>query len=180
MPLNRIKLFTISMWTLTVVHFVVLIYYWPYLPEKVAIHFNALGEADNWTSKTGFLFLSMMVLIFTNGLFQVIITNLPSFPKELVNIPNRDYWFGEERREATVKKAINYLLWLANITCLFLVGLFYLIIQVNYYHASRLGNAFWILFVVYLIAFVFLTFEMMIFFFKVPKDWKKGASNLTK
>jgi len=168
------------MWTLTGVYFLVLIYYWPYLPEKVAIHFNALGQADNWTSKTGFLFLSMMVLIFTNGLFQIIIANLPSFPKELVNIPKRDYWFSGGRREITVKKITNYLLWLANITGLFLVGLFYLIVQANYYHASRLGNTFWILFVVYLIAFVFLTAKMMSFFFTKPKVWKKDRSNLIK
>lgn len=162
------------------IYLLVLIYYWPFLPEKVAIHFNALGEADNWTSKAGFLFLSIFILIFTSGLFQLIITNLPSFPKELVNIPNREYWFSGGRRNLTVKKVQNYLLWLATITNLFLVGLFYLIIQVNYYHASRLGNAFWVLFVVYLIAFIYLTAEMMIFFFRIPKGWKDKSDEVTR
>lgn len=88
---------------LTILFLGQLIYYYPQLPERIASHFGVGGEPDGWMSKTAFYSFEIGLLVFVLGLFFCITRFLPKMPKELINLPNKDYWLAPERREKTFR-----------------------------------------------------------------------------
>ena len=118
--LNRNTLFTTTMWGMAIACIGIQIYYLPLLPDRIAIHFNALGNANGWASKEMLLILSVSLLFFVAGLSQLMIYYLPKMPEDLINIPHKKYWLAPARRDLAVKKVNNYLLWVSNLTIYFL------------------------------------------------------------
>lgn len=84
------------------------VYYYPNLPEKMASHFNASGEPDGFMSKQGYFGLLGGIL----GLLILEFTFLPwiigKMPKQLINMPNKEFWFAEERRAETLNIIRQY------------------------------------------------------------------------
>ncbi len=171
MRFNRNVLFSTSMWAMIAMYIVAHLYFYPALPERVAIHFNALGQPDGWAPKHVSLWVSVVLLLFLAATFQFLLFYFPKKPEDLINIPNKNYWLSAENRTFTIRKVRNYLNWIANLTVLFLCGVFYLTLEANYYQTFKLGKVFWILFGLYLLAFIFLTAEIMIFFFRTPRKF---------
>ncbi len=75
------------------------VYYYPRLPEQVAIHFGADGRPDGWGSREFFVTFNIVLYVFIYFLFRFI----RKVPKEFVNMPHRAYWFAPEREEQTRK-----------------------------------------------------------------------------
>ena len=159
------------MWAVVSGQIAIMFYFYPQLPDRVVIHFDAMGRANGWAAKSTLLVLNIGIQFFVAGLFHLFIYYFPKMPEELVNIPNKAYWFSAQRRSLTIKKLERYLLRIANLTILLTSGLFYLTIEANYYHTYKLGNLFWLLLGLYLAGMIFLTIEIMWFFFKVPKKF---------
>lgn len=80
-----------------------LIYYYPQLPERIASHFNASGEADGWMSKSAFIVFETGLLTFILGVFFCVSYFMPKLPNGLINLPNKDYWLAPERRAETFR-----------------------------------------------------------------------------
>ena len=99
------------------------------------------------------------------ALFEAMIWFLPKLPVELINIPRRSYWLASERKRTTMERLVHYILWISNLTMLFLFGLTYVITLANYFGTFRLGTIFWVLFILYIIAIGLLTVELLIGFF---------------
>lgn len=105
-------------------------YYYERLPAEVASGFSG-GNPTGYLSKNGFLlvyaasFLGSYVFLTGIGRF------LGRIPNSMINMPNRDYWLAEERRSETVARIRTWLSWYANLTLLFLLGLFQILIQAN-------------------------------------------------
>ena len=71
------------------------------LPDPVAAHFNAAGNANGWMPRSHYLiFMTVLVLIFII-LFEGMRRILHRLPAWMVNIPNKDYWLAPERKEET-------------------------------------------------------------------------------
>ncbi len=58
--------------SIVLLSFAIAIYFYPLLPEKVASHWNALGEVDGYMSKFWGLFLMPVISIFVLALFVLI------------------------------------------------------------------------------------------------------------
>lgn len=73
------------------------IIYYPRLPDVMASHFGANGQADDFMGKFGFycLMLGITFVIFAGcrGLSRWIMT----MDAKLLNMPNKDYWLAPER-----------------------------------------------------------------------------------
>ncbi len=167
---NRKQFFIFSMWLIVAMETLFLITQYPLLPDRVAIHFDAMGKANGWASKKILIMVNLGTLFLIAGLFHLFIHFLPKIPEDLVNIPNKKFWFNPQNRFLTINKLNRYFLWVGNLTVLFLAGVFYLTIEANFYQTYQLGTIFWWLFGIYLASTIFLTVEIMIFFFKIPKQ----------
>ena len=103
----------------------------PNLPDPIASHFDSNGVADGWTSRTGFLVLYGGLQLL-GGLMLIAAAKLVwVLPTSLLNIPHKDYWLHEERRDETLRFSSHLLILIAGWTALFLVGVFQLTFQAN-------------------------------------------------
>ncbi|MFN7722370.1 MAG: DUF1648 domain-containing protein [Pirellulaceae bacterium] len=96
-------------------------WYYPRLPEKVAIHFNAAGKADSWASKSHAMLLMIGLQTFLPAFLLLISQLTRSLPTECINLPHREYWLAPERKEATLKSMERFLWWIAMATCLWIL-----------------------------------------------------------
>ena len=101
------------------------------LPDPVASHFNATGQADGWMGRTGYvLFMSAMGVglpVFIVGLMYLI----PFFPTWMVNLPHKNYWLSPEQRPGTVEYLVAHSFWLACLMIYLMAGAHYLTILAN-------------------------------------------------
>jgi hypothetical protein len=72
------------------------------LPERVATHFDVSGEPNGWASRQAYAALILIgagfTALVTAGGFAV----ARVLPDSMINLPNKDYWLGEGRRERTM------------------------------------------------------------------------------
>jgi uncharacterized membrane protein len=116
------------------------IYYYPQLPEKVASHFGPSGRPDGWSTRTDFITFYLGVAGILAVVFLGISFGLSKIPVSLVNLPNKDYWFAEERKQKTIDFMFSYLLGYASATLLLLLDTFNQCFQVNLGKAETLPH----------------------------------------
>jgi uncharacterized membrane protein len=100
------------------------IYYYPLLPDHVAKHFNISGHADAWFTKNFFITFYFII----TGIFIIIFLGIrygiQKIPASLINLPNKDYWLSDERKQETFKFISHYSLWFGSATLLLLIEVF--------------------------------------------------------
>lgn len=136
----------------------------PQLPERVAIHFNVSGQADNWTERTWacriFLGGFAVMALFFGGLALL----LPRLPTSLINLPAKDYWLAPERREQTRASLTRSLLWLGNLTLLLMIVEEHSVFRVNLSGRQLSGALFWLPVVFYMAAVLLLVIKLLLEF----------------
>lgn len=108
-----------------------IVYYYPNLPETVASHFNAFGEADGWMSRQSYLIFQLILLAFISFfsfIFPLLIRKMPS---SLINIPNKDYWLAPERKTETHSILSRRFEWFGIGLCGLMISINQLVIQAN-------------------------------------------------
>ena len=126
-------------------------YFYPLLPETVAIHFNARGFADDFTSKENYLFFQIGLMLFAWFFAKVNAFLINSLPISLINMPHREYWLAEDRRDATFKILQNYFDWLSTAMLAFFIGLNQLSTEANFREPIVLSGNFWFVLAAFLI-----------------------------
>lgn len=106
-------------------------WYYPRLPETVAIHFNAAGKADSWASKTHATLLMLGLQIFLPAFLLLISQLTRHLPIQLINLPNREYWLASERKEATLQYVERFTWWIAMATSLWILVVNHLTYMAN-------------------------------------------------
>ena len=101
------------------------------LPEKVAIHFTADGVANGWTSRENYRVFILSFLIGLPSLLFWLMAGLPRLTNGNGQIPNRDYWFAQERRHATESFLIAHAFWLGCMTVAIVYGMHIAIVRAN-------------------------------------------------
>lgn len=119
--MTRSRLFLLLLFLL---FFGQIVYYYPQLPERMATHFNGLGEPDGWASKQGFFVFEVVILLIIIAEFTLVPLLVKHLPNSLINLPNKEYWLADERREQTILKFRTWFEW-------FGVGLLALLTAVN-------------------------------------------------
>lgn len=77
-------------------------YYYPQMPQRMASHFDAGGRANGWQSREGFFLLTVLVISSSALIGFFAPRQIASQPNNRINLPNRDYWLAPERRERTM------------------------------------------------------------------------------
>lgn len=101
------------------------------LPERIATHFDASGNADGWMSRTlhitSFIALGLGLSAFILGLTFVI----RFFPASMLNAPRADYWRQPAHYPRACAYLFNHAFWLAALNTVFLSALHACIVQAN-------------------------------------------------
>lgn len=108
-----------------------IVYYYPNLPEKVAVHFNAFGEPDKWASKRSYLVFQIILLVFTAVITFGLPLLLKKLPASATNIPNKAYWLAPERRNRTFSILQKRFEWFGVGLCALMISINQLAIRAN-------------------------------------------------
>jgi len=145
-------------------------YYYPLLPQKMATHFNASGEVNGWSDKSTFFLFMIGIFVVVMGILGAITVWLDKMPVSLFNLPNKEYWFAEERRASTfrlIKKYMNFI----NIgTAVFLLFMLHLTIVANLKPKPVLDSEFWLIFIFYFIGVVGYSLYLIMYFNRIPPE----------
>ncbi len=107
------------------------------LPQRVAIHFDINGLANNWIDRSHAV-VFFETLAGLPVLFAVISFLINVLPAWSFNLPNRDYWLAPERRPKTVAWISGHLAWMGCLNAVFLAGIYWLTLQANSLKPARL------------------------------------------
>lgn len=106
------------------------------LPERVASHFSTGGQADGWMSRSAYL---QFISIFGSIVPLFIIMVFRSLPMNLINVPNRDFWFAPERCAQSHDYIFRQSFWFACLMIGLFTGVHLAIIQANGQSSARLS-----------------------------------------
>jgi hypothetical protein len=103
----------------------------PQMPDVVASHFGAGGEADGWMNRGSYaafiVAFGLGIPAFVMGMSYAI----RLLPDWMINLPNRDYWLAPERRAETFAYSTQSSVWMASMVVLLMAGLHCLTVQAN-------------------------------------------------
>ncbi len=122
----NIKLPQIILTILILVFLGQIVYLYPQLPETIASHFNASGQADGFASKVSFFIFEGVLVVVLLSVFLSMSKILSKLPVSAINLPNKDYWLSPDRSEQTFAAFRGFFTWLSVI----IVGLFIAINQI--------------------------------------------------
>ena len=86
-------------------------HYYPLLPRVIASHFDRHGFANGWESKERFFELFAGMTMLSAFLVFGIPAIIALMPKQLINLPHKDYWLGPERRIASMQFLSAWFAW---------------------------------------------------------------------
>jgi uncharacterized membrane protein len=116
-------------------------HYLPLLPERVASHFNGQGNADGFAAKADFAKTEIVVFAIMVALFLLLPKLTRLFPVSMINLPNKDYWLAEERREETLNALEDWMGWFGVLTLALLLAIMELAILANLSPKPRFDSA---------------------------------------
>jgi uncharacterized membrane protein len=108
-----------------------MLYFYPLMPERMAVHFNESGIADGWGDRQHFfttfgILYGLMIFLFAG--FGLAIRFIP---EAWINLPNKSYWLAPERKKKTYDTITDQMLFLGGITMLLMDGVMYLSFSAN-------------------------------------------------
>lgn len=103
----------------------------PSLPEQIATHFNANGEADGWMTRTQhvtyFSLVGFGLPLFLMGMCYA----TRYLPATALNVPNAAYWRSKENYLRACQILFEWSVWLSVATLIWLAMLHYQLIDAN-------------------------------------------------
>ena len=143
-------------------------WYWPQLPERMAIHFDAKGNPNDWLDKLPATLLSaglvLILPIFFLGISQV----TRWLPSSMINLPNRDYWLSPQRRDESLSWMRGWLIWFTVAISIFILLINHLTFIANRDAQPLPAVWFWGMLAAFLLA-TFVLVVIMIRRFRQPR-----------
>jgi len=139
-----------------------LLHYYPKLPETIAVHFAASGQANGWAGKAGFfpIFAVIEAAIVLLGLAAAFLGE--RMPASFLNMPNRDYWLSPERREESLTFFWTQATWIEAATLAFLIVIAEFMFRANLAGgAPTLTRDFLLVLVVFVAGILWLSFRIV-------------------
>jgi uncharacterized membrane protein len=116
---------------LAVVWLLMMAYYYPQMPERMASHFAADGSVNGWQSREAF-FVLMLLVTSTSAIVGFLAPRqIAAKSNARINLPHRDHWLAPERREETMRFISATMAWFACGILFVLVSGTFLALQAN-------------------------------------------------
>lgn len=143
---------------------------YPELPEALAVHFDAHGNANGWSGKDAFLIThgSIVVVMLLSALAVAFLGD--RIPASILSIPNCEYWMTPERRRATLRYTWTRVLWIEAASLAFMIAIAEMIFRVNRSQGPPvLSPKFLYVLALFMVAIIWQSISMMLRF-RLPKD----------
>lgn len=156
---------------LVIISVLQMVYFYPYLPERVASHFGSGGLADGWMPKDAFIWAQLvMLLVFILFYVMACYMKLPASGK-YISLPNKEYWLQDGRKQQAERYLSLQMQWFVFCTMLFLMVIMQLTINANLQHEKRLDEQLlWYAMLIYGIFMVLWTVRFYRFFLKIDNN----------
>ena len=106
-------------------------HYYPLLPKVVASHFDQHGLANGWQTKQKFFETFAAVTLLSAFLVCGVPELIGIMPKQLINLPNKEYWLGPEQRAASMQFLNAWFAWFGCAVYAFIISAFDYAVQTN-------------------------------------------------
>ncbi len=120
----------------------------PFLPERVASHFNAFGEPDGWSDRSAFVALSFLLMLICGPMMLAVGYAVRHAPAGLINLPNKRWWLAPERADETRAWIFDHFLAFICATLGFIDAIMFLALLANLRDPPRVSG-FWVLLILY-------------------------------
>ena len=116
-------------------------YYYPQMPQRMASHFAADGRVNGWQSRESF-FVLMLLVTSTSALVSFIAPRqIAAKPNHRINLPHRDYWLAPERRAETMRFISATMAWFGCGILFVLISGTFFALQANLVPDHRFNSA---------------------------------------
>ncbi len=126
-------------------------YYYSYLTQKVAVHFNSSGNADSYGNKTTVMIFQIVIILTLSSVFFLLSKYLHKIPNSLINLPYKNFWLSEKRKMDSLRTISGALLKLIAYTNFLLIAIFQLMIKANINGTDKLSSASYWFLIIYLL-----------------------------
>lgn len=106
------------------------------LPQHIASHFSVGGEPDGWMSRLVYL---RFIGIFGSIVPLFIVVVFRSLSVNLINVPNRDFWFAPERAAQSREYLFRQSFWFADLMMVFFTVVHLAVVQANNHSPAHLS-----------------------------------------
>ena len=106
-------------------------YYYPQMPRRMASHFAADGRANGWQSREAFFVLMILMSASSAVVCFLAPRQIAAKANARINLPNRDYWLAPERREETMRFIAAMMAWFGCGILFVLISGTFLALQAN-------------------------------------------------
>ena len=108
------------------------IYFYPLLPDAVGSHFDAAGKVNgSSTTKFSYFIVYFVSLLTTSSFMLVLPSILKYLPTSSINLPHREYWLSDDRREQTLNFFNVHMSWFGVATMTLMIAIFHLTFLAN-------------------------------------------------
>ncbi len=140
------------------------------LPEQIAAHFSTSGEANSFMPKNNFILFSIGLILFLDLIFLGLTKLMNVLSDSGFNLPNKDYWLHESRREKTVRAIKKMLYNTSTITIIFLMAIMQKIIECNIDGTFKLSDDTFLYLIFYVMGLSIYIIWLFLKFSKIPKE----------
>jgi uncharacterized membrane protein len=117
----------------------------PILPSQIAVHFQGSGLVNGWVPRETFLYLQVALFAF----FALVSFGVPRLlgkvPTSAINLPNKEYWFAQERRAGTARYFAAQFAWLGCALVTLFIAVDDLVFRATMSTPQRLDNGHFLL-----------------------------------
>jgi uncharacterized membrane protein len=128
-------------------------YYAPRLPEVLGSHFSGNGAVNGWQTKAAFFGMELGIVILAAVVGFAIPRVIGAMPVSLINLPNKEFWLGPERREETLLYVRAWSAWFGCALLAFLLFVMELVFRANLQTPPQLSMAAFMLALVVFVVF---------------------------
>jgi len=107
------------------------LYFAPFLPERMATHFNGAGQPNGWMPRNQHI---LFITLLGFGIPALVIGTsygIRFLPSSLLNVPNAAYWRTPEKYPEACDKLLRWSLWFGSLSLIWTALLNYLVIDAN-------------------------------------------------
>ena len=141
-------------------------------PERVAIHFDAAGTPDNFTSSMNMMIIWLVVNGLVIASFYFTAVFMRKAPVSMINLPNKEYWLNNDNIAGTRSKIESQLFLFGTATLVLLNALSVLATMANQSPQASIDMSIFVLFLLAYMVFTIYWLIKLVTAFKVPVSGK--------